>query len=112
MPACFVWVSQQFLASGALGFYVVAVPRVALGLLLVSLASASRAPRALRILGTVLFVLGLATALTGLVAAERGRSAVEWWLQQGFFVFRLTFILVLCLGSFIAFACAPRLRQP
>ena len=105
MPAGFVWIAQHSVTPGAL--YVIAAVRVTLGLVLISVASVSRVPRALRILGYLILVAGVATALTGLAGIERARVMTEWWLKQGSGVIRLTGALVLALGGFIAFACAP-----
>jgi len=103
VPAGLVWIAQHSLSPGA--FYVIAAVRVALGLVLISVASASRAPRTLRVLGYLILLAGVATALTGLVGIERARVIVEWWLKQGFGVVRLTGVLVLALGAFVAYAC-------
>jgi hypothetical protein len=107
-PAGLVWLAQQFVTPGA--FYVVATVRIAFGLLLISVASASRAPKTLRVLGSIVVILGITTALTGLVAFGRARGAIAWWLQQGSGVSRLTGVLVLALGGFLAYACAPLRR--
>lgn len=104
-PSGLAWIAQYFVTPGA--FYVVAVVRVAVGVLLISVASASRAPKALRVLGYVVFIAGIATAVMGLVGMGLARAIIEWWLQQGSGVVRLTGILVLALGSFVAYACAP-----
>ena len=107
-PSGLVWIAQHSVTSGA--FYVVAMVRVAFGLVLISVASASRAPKALRLLGFVILIAGITTALTGLLGIERARAIIEWWLQQGSGVVRLTGVLVLALGGFVAFACAPARR--
>ena len=104
-PSGLFWIARHFVTSGA--FYLVAAVRVAFGLVLISVASASRAPKALRVLGYIVFISGIATALMGLVGMGLARSIIEWWLQQGSGVVRLTGILVLALGSFVAYACAP-----
>jgi hypothetical protein len=52
----------------------------------------------------------VATAVTGLVAMEQAKAILDWWLQQGFVVMRLTSGLLLVLGGFIAYACAPARR--
>jgi hypothetical protein len=109
-PSGLVWVAQQFVTSGGFGFYVIATVRIALGLILISVAPDSRAPKALLVLGYVILILGITTALTGLMAIGPAQGAIEWWLQQGSVVFRLTALLVLALGGFIAFACAPARR--
>ena len=107
-PSVPLWIAQHFVTSGA--FYVIATVRVAFGFLLISVASVSRVPKTLRILGYLVLIAGIATALTGLVAIERARAIVEWWLQQGSGVVRLTGVLVMIFGGFIAYACAPARR--
>jgi hypothetical protein len=108
VPSGFLWIAQHSITSGA--FYVAATVRVALGLVLISVASVSRAPKTLRLLGCFILIAGIATALTGLVAVERARAIIEWWSRQGSGVFRLTGVLVLAVGGFIAYACAPARR--
>ena len=108
VPAGLVRIAQHSVTSGA--FYLIAAVRVGFGLVLISAASASRAPRTLLIVGYVIVVAGLATALTGLIAMERARTIIEWWLQQGSGVVRLGGIVLLALGGFVAYACAPARR--
>jgi len=108
VPSGLVWIAQHSGTSAA--FYVIAMVRVALGLVLISVASVSRAPKTLRVLGYLLLIAGITTALMGLVAMARARLLIEWWLQQGSGVVRLTGILVLAIGGFIAYACAPTRR--
>jgi hypothetical protein len=107
-PSRLVWIAENFSTSGA--FYVVAVVRVAFGLVLISVASASRAPKALRVLGYIIVIAGITTALMGLLGIGRARAMIEWWLQQGSSVVRLTGVLILALGGFVAYACAPAPR--
>ena len=107
-PSGLVWIAQHFVTSGS--FYILAAVRMAFGLILISVAPASRAPKVLRVLGFVILVLGIMTALTGLVAMERARGAIEWWLQQGPGLIRLTSVFILTLGGFIAYVCAPARR--
>ncbi len=108
MPSGLVWIAHHSLNPGA--FYVIAIARVAFGLLLISVASVSRAPKTLRVLGYFILIAGMATAVMGLVGMERARAIIEWWLQQGPGVVRLTAVVVLALGSFVAYACAPARR--
>jgi hypothetical protein len=105
VPSGLVWLAQHFVTPGA--FYVAATVRVALGLVLISAASVSRAPKALRVLGYVIVIAGIATALTGLLGIGRARAIIDWWLEQGSGVVRLTGLLVLAFGGFVAYACAP-----
>lgn len=104
-PSGLVWIAQQFVTPGAL--YVVAAVRVAFGLVLISVASASRAPQALRVLGAVIVIAGITTALMPVLGIGRARAIIEWWWQQGSGVVRLTGLPVLALGGFVAYACAP-----
>ena len=104
-PSGLVWLAQQFVTPGA--FYVIAAVRIVFGLILISVSPASQAPKALRVLGYVILILGISTAITGLVGVGRARGAIEWWLQQGSGVLRLTAVIVLALGAFVAYACAP-----
>jgi hypothetical protein len=104
-PSGLVWIAQHSATSGA--FYLIAAVRVACGLVLVSAASASRAPRTLRIMGYVIVVAGLATALIGLVGMERARTIIDWWLQRGVGIVRVTSVVLVALGCFVAYACLP-----
>ena len=105
LPSSLVWIARHFSTSGA--FYAVAMIRVVFGLILVFVASASRAPKALRILGSFIALLGVLTALTGLVAMEQARSTIDWWLRQGPGLVRLTSMALIALGGFVVYACAP-----
>ena len=107
-PSGLVWIAQHSVTSGA--FYLIATVRVAFGLALISAASASRAPKAVRVLGYVILIAGITTALMGLLAIGRARDIIDWWLQLGSGVVRLTGVLVLALGGFIAYACGPARR--
>lgn len=108
VPSGLVWIAQYSVTSAA--FYVIGAVRVALGLVLVRVASASRAPKTLRVVGTFIVIAGIATVLMGLVAMERARAIVEWWLQQGPGAVRLAGVLVLAIGGFLAYALAPARR--
>lgn len=105
VPSGLVWLAQQFVTSSA--FYVIAAIRVAFGLILITAAPASRTPTALRLLGYLILILGITTALAASIAIEPSRSAIEWWLRQGPGVVRLTTVPILVLGGFVAYACAP-----
>ncbi len=108
-PSSLIWIARRAATPGA--FYVVATARVAFGVALVLVAPASRAPKALRIVGYVILVAGLTTALTGRLAMGRARDIIEWWLGQGTGVIRLTGLPLMALGGFVAYACAPDRRS-
>jgi hypothetical protein len=109
-PSVLVWIAQQVLASGTLGFYIIAAVRIAFGLILISVGADSRAPNAVRVLGYVIVILGLVTAFSGWAAIAPAQGAVESWLQQDSAVIRLTAVPFLALGGFVAYACAPPRR--
>jgi hypothetical protein len=106
-PSVLVSIAQGFVAPGALAFYALAAVRIAFGLLLISVSPASGAPRALRILGYVVTILGVTTAVAGLAAVGPARGTIEAWARQDPVVLRLTAVPILALGSFVAYACAP-----
>jgi uncharacterized membrane protein len=108
MPSGLEWMARHSLTSSA--FYVIGTVRAALGLLLISVASASRLPKTLRVLGCLILIAGISTVLTGLLAMEQARGIIEGWMQQGSGVIRLTCIPVLVLGGLVAYACAPARR--
>src|SRR5689334_18155294 len=66
VPSGFVWIAQHVVTSGA--FYIITTIRVAFGLVLISAASVSRTPKTLRVLGYLIVIAGIITALMGLVA--------------------------------------------
>jgi cell division protein FtsW (lipid II flippase) len=107
-PASLAWIAERTVTPGA--FYVVAVIRVAFGLVLISAASASRAPKTLRVLGWITLIAGIMTALMGLLAIERARAMIEWWLRQETGVARLATFPLLIFGGLVAYACAPARR--
>lgn len=108
MPSSLVWTAQHFDTSGA--FYLIGTARVAFGCVLISVAPVSRAPKTLRVLGYLIVIAGLTAVLTGVVAIDRARAMIEWWLQLGTGVIRLAGIIILALGGSVAFACAPARR--
>jgi hypothetical protein len=71
-PSGLVWVAQHAVTSGA--FFVIAAIRVGFGLVLISAAPVSRAPKTLRVLGWLILIAGITAALTGLLAIERPRD--------------------------------------
>jgi len=62
------------------GLYVVAAVRVVLGVLLLIAARSTRTPKTVRVIGVVLLVAGIATAL---IPAERVQLMKDWWIARG-----------------------------
>jgi hypothetical protein len=83
------------------GLYAAGAVRVAMGLVVVLNASASRAPKTLRGLGAVVCMQGLAASLFG---PERARAILEWETMQGTAVLRAGAAVAIVGWSFVAFA--------
>ena len=98
---------QYVVSGGSIGFYFGGAVRIVFGLILVVVAPRSRAPGALRVLGFVIVAAGVITALTGLVGMNWAAGVVEGWVQRGPTMIRLTCLLILALGGFVAYACTP-----
>jgi len=107
-PSALVWVAQRF--GTPVKWYAIGAVRVAFGVLLLSVAKASRAPRTLRVVAFIPLVAGLGALATPSLGFERARAAVDWWVLLGSGYLRLTAILLLALGGFVAYACAPARR--
>lgn len=109
-PSGLVWVAENASTSGA--FYLVGAVRLTFGLVLVSVAPDTRVPKVIRVVGWFIVLAGIASVLTALLGMERARAMIDWWLGRGTTAVRLTGVLIMAFGGFIAFACAPtRLRS-
>ena len=104
-PSGLVWIARHSITP--VDLYVIAVVRISFGVLLLSVASVSRAPQTLRVVAFIPLVAGIATPFVGVECAP---VIIEWWAQQGSGVVRVTAVLVLALGGFFAYACAPARR--
>jgi hypothetical protein len=85
----------------ATGLYVIAVARMLLGALLLLAARATRTPKTVLVIGLLIFVAGIATALMGV---ERAKLLGDWLLDRGPDFLRLAACLPLAAGCFIAVA--------
>lgn len=108
MPSTLVWIAQRF--GTPLQWYAIGAVRVAFGVLLLSVAATSRAPRTLRVVAFIPLLAGLGALATPFVGVERARALLEWWSQLGPGYVRLSALSLLLLGGFIAYACAPARR--
>lgn len=104
-PASIVAFAGLFASRGA--FYLLAAIRVAFGALLVAVAPVSRAPRGLRVLGLIVVALGIAAAIAGYAAIGEAHAAIAVWQHADTLLIRLTCLLPIVLGGFVAWACAP-----
>ena len=84
-----------------LGLAAIGTVRILIGLVLMGAAPNSRMPKALRVLGAVVAVAGLATPLIGV---DRTLAILDWEAAQGANFIRAVASLVVTIGGFIAFA--------
>jgi hypothetical protein len=89
------------------GLYVVAVVRLAIGLIFFLAASSSRAPRALRVIGVLICAISVAL---GFCTIEYGDALREWWVIHGPGFVQVAAMFAFALGAFVAYATAPRRR--
>jgi hypothetical protein len=82
------------------GLYAIAAFRLAIGLVFVLAAPASRAPRTLRVLGLIVIIAGLATPWFGVA---RALAVVNWLASAGPLWTRLDAGVGMALGSFIVY---------
>ena len=84
--------------------YAIAAVRVGFGIVLVWVASNSRTPRTLRVLGIFIIIAGLVTPFFGI---ERTRAMFDWWSTQGSFARAWPFAAI-GFGLFLAYTTSFR----
>ena len=82
------------------GLYAVGALRVALGLVFVLAAPASRAPRTLRVLGLIVIIAGLSTPWFGVA---RARAVVNWLASAEPLLMRLDAVVGMAIGGFLVY---------
>jgi len=90
---------KYFATSGRL--YTAGAVRIAMGLVVILSAAASRAPKTLRALGAVICMQGLSTTAMG---PEHARAVLEWETAQGTALLRVGAAVAFAAGLFLAFA--------
>ena len=75
--------------------------RIAMGLVVILCAPASRAPKTLRALGAVMCMQALAAILLG---PDRARAVLEWETMPGTALLRVGAAVASAAGGFVAFA--------
>ena len=105
-PESVTTVRRQYFAT-PVGRYVAGAVRVAMGLVLILVASVSRAPKILRALGAVMCAQGLAATLLGL---DRAQAILEWEAMHPMLL-RAGAMVAVAGGSFIALAVAVERRK-
>jgi len=86
------------------GLYAIAALRIAIGLVFVLAAPASRAPRTLRVLGVLVIIAGLSTPWFGVA---RSLVVLDWWASVGSSLRRLEACLALALGGLLVYVFRP-----
>ena len=102
-PSALLELVRPLLTPGAL--YIVAAIRVVFGLLLLLVASASRMPRTVRVLGIIIVVAGVLTPFFGV---ERSQAVFDWWSAQPSSFMRTWAGLAVVFGCFVIYALRPR----
>jgi hypothetical protein len=82
------------------GLYAIAAFRIAIGLVFMLAAPASRAPRTVRVLGLIVIVAGLTTPWFGVA---RALAVVNWLASAGPLWMRLDAGVGMALGSFLIY---------
>jgi hypothetical protein len=86
------------------GIYAAAALRIMLGVALFLSAPTSRVQEVVRILGIIIFVMGIITPLFGI---ERFRRLLNWWSERGPVFMRVWAGFALGFGLFLAYAVMP-----
>jgi hypothetical protein len=82
------------------GLYVIAILRIAIGLVFVLAAPVSRAPRTVRAIGVIVIIAGLMTPWFGVARAE---AVVRWLAATGPLLMRLDAVVAMALGVFLVY---------
>ncbi len=96
-----VTATRRLYFATPVALYTAAGVRVAMGLVVVLCAPASRAPKTLRALGAVMCMQALSATLLG---PDRARAILEWETAQGTALLRVGAAVALAAGCFVAFA--------
>jgi hypothetical protein len=87
------------------GLYVVAAVRIVLGGLLFFASSATRTPKTIRVIGLIILIAGIATAL---ISPERALALKDWLLTRGPDMLRIGACIPLAAGLFVAWSTISR----
>jgi hypothetical protein len=82
------------------GLYAIAALRIAIGLVLVLAAPASRTPRTVRALGLIVIIAGLTTPWFGVA---RATAVLSWLESAGPLLMRLDAVVGMALGGFLVY---------
>ena len=82
------------------GLYAITTLRIAIGLVFVLAAPASRAPRTLRVLGLIVIIAGVMTPWFGIA---RSRAVLNWLASAGPLLMRLDAVAGMAIGGFLVY---------
>ena len=91
------------------GTYVIAAVRVLLGTFLFTCAAATRTPKTVRVIGFLIFTVGIVGVL---ISHEPAQRLSEWWVAKGPDAFRIAACLPLLVGIFIGLSTLTKERRP
>ena len=100
-----VTMARRLYFATPVGLYAAGAVRIAMGLVVILCAPASRAPKTLRVLGAVMCLQGVSATLLG---PERARAVLEWETMQGTALLRVGAAVAVATGGFLAFALSGR----
>jgi hypothetical protein len=103
-----VTTARRLYFATPVGLYAAGAVRIAMGLVVILSAPASRAPKTLRALGGVVCMQGLAATLFG---ADRARAILEWEVMQGTALLRVGAAVAFVTWGFVAFAVTGHRRK-
>jgi uncharacterized membrane protein len=90
------------------GIFVAAITRMVMGAVLLVVAPAARTPKTIRVIGVLIFLAGVATALT---SGERAQLLKDWMVERGPDFLRIAACLPLAAGFFILVATLTKRRN-
>ena len=90
------------------GTYVVAAIRILLGIFLFTGAGCTRTPKTVRVIGGIIFTVGIVGVLIGQEPAQRFS---EWWVAKGPEAFRIAACLPLVVGVVVALSALTKERR-
>ena len=91
------------------GTYVIAAIRILLGTFLFTCAGATRTPKTVRVIGGIIFTVGIVGVL---ISHEPAQRLSEWWVAKGPDAFRIAACLPLVVGIIIGLSALTKERKP